>query len=51
LINKRKKNIKTTGFGTDAKFSYERTKKKVIVEERPAPCNYNTMIEWKGKNM
>jgi hypothetical protein len=32
LINKRKKNIKTTGFGTDAKFPYERPKKRVINE-------------------
>lgn len=30
LINKRKKNVKTTGFGTDAKFAYDRPRKIVI---------------------
>ena len=30
LIQKRKKNIKQTGFGTDAKFTYERPNKKII---------------------
>jgi len=44
LINKRKKNIKTTGFGTDAKFPYQRVSKTVIKEERPSPSVYNTGI-------
>lgn len=51
MINRRKKNLTTTGFGTDAKFPYERKSKTVIKEERPAPTAYNTGIEWKGKNM
>jgi hypothetical protein len=51
LINKRKKNVKTTGFGTDAKFAYYRPSKIVIKEQRPQPTAYNTGIEWKGKNM
>ena len=32
LINKRKKNIKSTGFGTDAKFPYQRVSKTVVKE-------------------
>lgn len=44
LINKRKKANPNTGFGTDAKFTYERPTKKVIKEQRPASCAYNTMI-------
>jgi len=44
LTNKRKKNIKTTGFGTDAKFPYQRVSKTVIKEERPSPSVYNTGI-------
>ena len=37
------------GFGSsDSKFTYTRTKKS-LGETRPDPCNYNTMIEWKGK--
>ena len=51
LINKRNKNVKTTGFGTDAKFPYDRQSKTVIKEQRPPSTTYNTAIEWKGKNM
>lgn len=51
LINKRKKNVKTTGFGSDAKFPYDRPNKLVIKEQRPNPSSYSTGIEWKGKNM
>ena len=37
------------GFGSrDTKFDYQRTHKSKG-EKRPDPCNYNTMIEWKGK--
>lgn len=37
------------GFGSsDSKFTYNRPKKG-SVESRPDPCNYNTMIDWKGK--
>jgi hypothetical protein len=39
------------GFGSDAKFEYTRPSKKKIVEERPPPCTYNLVLEWKGKNM
>ena len=39
------------GFGSsDAKFIYGRTSKSKG-ETRPDPCNYNTMIEWKGKGL
>ena len=51
LISKRKKDKTSTGFGTDAKFPYQRVNKIVIKEQRPPPTNYNTGIEWKGKNM
>ena len=39
------------GFGSDAKFEYTRPSKKKIVEKRPAPCDHEIMLEWKGKNM
>jgi hypothetical protein len=39
------------GFGSDAKFEYTRPSKKKIIEERPAPCAHNLVLEWKGKNM
>ena len=51
LINKRRNNLKKTGFGTDAKFPYDRPSKIIIKEQRPQPTAYNTGIEWKGKNM
>ena len=39
------------GFGSsDSKFTYERPAKSKG-ESRPDPCNYNTMIEWKGKGL
>jgi hypothetical protein len=44
LINRRKKNVKTTGFGTDTKFAYDRASKTVIKEQRPSPSAYNTAI-------
>ncbi len=49
----RKKKDKSVfnGFGSDARFEYTRESKKKIMEERPAPCNYNLVLEWKGKNM
>lgn len=45
----RKKKQNKTGFGSDAKFTYERVAKKKIIEVRPAPCTYRMQIEWKGK--
>lgn len=37
------------GFGSsDSKFDYQRDHKSKG-EQKPDPCNYNTMIEWKGK--
>lgn len=48
-VGKSKKPIQ--GFGSsDAKFEYSRTKKSKV-DLRPDPCNYNTMIEWKGKGL
>lgn len=47
----RKKKENKNGFGSDAKFAYQRTPKKKILEVRPAPTAYNTGIEWKGKDM
>jgi hypothetical protein len=43
---KRKKKDKSVfhGFGSDAKFEYTRPSKKKIIEERPAPCNYNMVL-------
>ena len=38
------------GFGSDSRFEYTRPNKKMIIEERPAPCNYETKIEWRGKS-
>jgi hypothetical protein len=51
--NKRRKKVgnkkPSQGFGSsDSKFTYERIKKG-SKESRPDPCNYNTMIDWKGK--
>ncbi len=37
--------------GTDARFEYTREQKKKITEQRPAPSNYQTTIEWKGKDV
>ena len=39
------------GFGSDAKFEYTRPNKKKILEKRPAPCDHEMVLEWKGKNM
>ena len=39
----------THGFGSsDSKFDYQRVHKSKG-QKRPAPGNYNTVIEWKGK--
>ena len=38
------------GFGTDAKFVYDRTDKKKIKEKRPSPFKYNLSIDWKRKS-
>lgn len=45
-LAKRKKKDKSVfhGFGSDAKFEYTRPSKKKIIEERPAPCNYNMVL-------
>ena len=39
------------GFGSDSKFEYTRPNKKKILEKRPAPCDHEMVLEWKGKNM
>lgn len=48
---KKKKTELRNGFGSDAKFPYDRVSKKKILEVRPAPCEYKMEIEWKGKDM
>ena len=50
---KRKKKSQSTfhGFGSDARFTYTRQNKKRIIEQRPPPCTYNLVLEWKGKNI
>jgi len=47
-LPKKSKELKN-GFGSDSRFPYTRPNKKVIIEERPAPCHYETKIDWKGK--
>ena len=39
-----KKPIKVKHFGLDSRFEYTRTNKKKIVEKRPDPSSYNTMM-------
>ena len=46
-----KKPSKKKCFGSDARFEYTRAQKKKIVEKRPAPSAYNTMTEWRSKEM
>ena len=48
-LKKKKGQSLSTGFGTDAKFVYERPNKKVIKEERPDFWRYDMRINWKGK--
>jgi hypothetical protein len=38
-------------FGCDARFEYTRENKKTVVEKRPDPSSYETIINWKGKNV
>lgn len=44
LKNKSKKKENKNGWGTDAKFTYERPPKKKIIEVRPAPSTYKMEI-------
>ena len=39
-----KKPDKRRHFGGDSRFEYTRTQKKKIVEKRPSPSAYNTML-------
>jgi hypothetical protein len=52
-LARKKRNDKSSvhGFGLDSKFEYTRPSKKKIIETRPAPSNYNMVLEWKGKQM
>lgn len=38
------------GFGTDAKFAYDRVNRKKIMEKRPAPNRYSLTLDWKRKS-
>lgn len=51
LATEFKKSTKVNYMGKDAKFEYTRESKKKIVEKRPDPSSYKTMIEWKGKDV
>ena len=45
------KSAKRNHFGLDSKFEYTRPTKKKILEKRPDPSSYTTMMEWKGKDV